>query len=243
MSAHRNDEYDSRRTPAREFAGALHNLDENGFAVVVDIATPKDLAVIREAWQRVLHRDDAHIRELGERTGGAPQIQEVHNISSHEPCILETDFFKNAKEFSESYLKSPVHLKFDHAIYKPPKNNRETGWHQDSAYAPRFWRYHRRVHWWLPLHDVSLEQGCMQYVPGSQHDARMKHVPVGPTSDAIKTFLPHGAPVVACPVKAGSACAHLPKTLHCTGPNVTDRPREAFILQFVAPTKLPRFDF
>jgi ectoine hydroxylase-related dioxygenase (phytanoyl-CoA dioxygenase family) len=135
-----------------------------------------------------------------------------------------------------------VHLKFDHVIYKPPNSNRETAWHQDSAYTPRFWRYLRRVHWWLPLHDVSVEQGCMQYVPGTQHSARMKHVQVAPTSDAVRTFLPEGSEVVACPIDAGSACVHLPKTLHCAGPNITSRPREAFILQFVAPTLLPMFD-
>lgn len=230
--------------PARDarWDGALGQLGRDGFAVVEAIATADDIAVIREAMLRVMGRSDTTIRELGER-GGAPQIQEVHHIASRAPEILETEFYKRSKEFSETFLRKPVHLKFDHVILKPPMNNKETAWHQDAAYAPRFWRYHARVHWWLPLHDVSVEQGCLQYVPGTQHSHRMKHGPVSPASDALRTYLPEGATVVPCPVKAGSACAHLPHTLHCTGPNVTDRPREAFILQFSATSKVPLFDW
>jgi Phytanoyl-CoA dioxygenase (PhyH) len=173
------------------FDKPLRDLAQDGFAVV-DIATPKDIDVIRQAVRRVLASEDVTFRELGERTG-TPQIQEVQHIASRAPEILETDFFKRAKEFSQSFLKSSVHLKFDHVILKPPMSNRETAWHQDAAYAPRIWRFQRRVHWWLPLHDVTVEQGCLQYVPGTHHSTWMKHVPAGPTSDAIKTFLPEGS--------------------------------------------------
>jgi ectoine hydroxylase-related dioxygenase (phytanoyl-CoA dioxygenase family) len=71
----------------------------------------------------------------------------------------------------------------------------------------------------------------------------MKHVAVGPTSDAIKTFLPEQSKVVDCPVTAGSACVHLPKTLHSAGPNSTQLPREAYILQFAVRSLLPTIDF
>lgn len=223
------------------FEEALRGLAQDGFAVV-DIATPRDIDVIRQAVRRVLARDDAVFRELGERTG-TPQIQELHHIASRAPEIMETDFFSRAKEFSQSFLKSSVHLKFDHVILKPAMSNRETGWHQDAAYTPRIWRFHNRVHWWLPLHDVPIEQGCMRYVPRTHHTSRMKHVAVAPTSDAIKTSLPEGSKVVDCPVTAGSACVHLPKTLHSAGPNATRLPREAYILQFAARSLLPTLDF
>jgi phytanoyl-CoA hydroxylase len=228
--------------PAAEFDKPLRDLSENGFGVVVDIATPKDIVLIRQAVRRVLASQNLTFRELGERTE-TPQIQEVQHIASRAPEILETEFFARAKEFSRSFLNSSVHLRFDHVILKPPMSNRETAWHQDAAYAPRIWRFQKRVHWWLPLHDVTLEQGCLQYVPGTHHSTRMKHVVVGPTSDAVKTFLPKGSKIVACPLTVGSACVHLPKTLHCTGPNLTQLPREAYILQFAARTLLPHLDF
>jgi|SRR6516162_8371096 ectoine hydroxylase-related dioxygenase (phytanoyl-CoA dioxygenase family) len=224
------------------FDKSLRDLSQNGFAVVEDIATPKDIDVIRQIVRRVLASKDVTFHELGERTG-TPQIQEVHDIFARAPEIQETDFFGRAKNFSQSFLKSAVVLRFDHVILKPPMSNRETAWHQDAAYAPRIDRFHRRVHWWLPLHDVTVEQGCMRYVPRTHHSTRMKHVAVGPTSDAVKTFLLEGSTVVECPVRVGSACVHLPKTLHSSGPNTTQLPREAYILQFAVRTRLPRLDF
>ena len=225
------------------FDKALRDLTQDGFAVVEDIATPKDIDVIRQVVRRVLASKDVTFRELGERTG-TPQIQEVHDIFARAPEIQETDFFGRAKELSRSFLKTAdVFLNFDHVILKPPMSNRETAWHQDAAYVPRIYRFQRRVHWWLPLHDVTVEQGCMRYVPRTHHSTRMKHVAVGPTSDAIKTILPVGSTVIECPVRVGSACVHLPKTLHSSGPNTTQRSREAYILQFAARTRLPRLDF
>jgi alpha-D-ribose 1-methylphosphonate 5-triphosphate synthase subunit PhnH len=78
----------------------LRELRVNGFAVVQNIATMTDLSVIRQGWQRVMDRSDTTFRELGERTG-APQIQEVQHITARAPEIMETEFFKNAKAFSE----------------------------------------------------------------------------------------------------------------------------------------------
>jgi ectoine hydroxylase-related dioxygenase (phytanoyl-CoA dioxygenase family) len=37
---------------------------------------------------------------------------------------------------------------------------------------------------------------------------------------------------VVCPLEAGGATIHLPKTLHYTGPNNTDTTRYAWIVQF-----------
>jgi ectoine hydroxylase-related dioxygenase (phytanoyl-CoA dioxygenase family) len=207
------------------------NLEHDGFAVVEDVSDPEDIGVIHQAIENCLHRDDVKTRELGER-GGAPQIIEIAR-----PCLLAEEisrsrFFRNAKAFSENYIEHEVVYHFDHAIIKPPMNQRETAWHQDSAYSHRLNFAAQRLHWWLPLHDVSVEQGCMRFVRGSHKIGQLRHVSVGATSDAIRTLLPDDAEVVVCPLKAGSATVHLPATLHSTGPNATVRPRFAFILQF-----------
>ena len=143
-----------------------------------------------QAIENCLHRDDVKTRELGER-GGAPQIIEIAR-----PCLLAEEisrsrFFRNAKAFSEKYFEHEVVYHFDHAIIKPPMNQRETAWHQDSAYSHRLNFAAQRLHWWLPLHDVSVEQGCMRFVRGSHKIGQLRHVSVGATSDAIKTLLPH----------------------------------------------------
>jgi ectoine hydroxylase-related dioxygenase (phytanoyl-CoA dioxygenase family) len=228
------------RAPAAtpSFAKALAALDRDGFAVVENITDADDVAEIRACIDKIV-RSGVEFRELGERIGATRQILEFANVMALAPQIRQSRFFRRAKEFSAAYLDRPVEHSFDHIIIKPPMNNKETAWHQDSAYSRRLTFTKRRVHWWLPLHDVSVERGCMQYVPGTHRSPRMKHVPVAPTSDALRTYPEPGARIVTCPVRAGSATVHLPNTLHYTGPNLTTVPREAFIIQFSARSLVP----
>jgi ectoine hydroxylase-related dioxygenase (phytanoyl-CoA dioxygenase family) len=223
----------------RDFAEAMK---QNGFAVVERLVGPDDIVSIRKAVDRIFENAALKKRELGER-GGAPQIIELPDLMAFAPELARSRFYEIAKTYSEAYLGGVSVCNYAHAIIKPPMNKKETAWHQDSAYHRPITFCRRRVHWWLPLHDVSVEQGCMQFVPGSHKFPRLRHTPVAPSSDAVKAALPAGVQVVKCPLAAGSASAHLPNTLHCTGANMSDRPRQAFIVQFARRTILPRINF
>jgi len=214
-------------------------LERDGFAVIENIAEAEDLVELRATVAALLTDHQTKRRELGER-GGAPQIIEVEHITEARPELLELDVIQKAKAISADVLKAPVEMHYDHVIYKPPMNMKETAWHQDFAYGRRLTFSARRLHWWLPLHDVDADQSCMRFVPGSHKIGYLPHVPVAPTSDALKTELPASAQVVTCPLRAGSATVHLPATLHGTGPNRTNRSRTALILQFAARNWLPR---
>ncbi len=214
-------------------------LDRDGYAVLRGVASRAEVAQIRAAVEPLLARVDINKRELGER-GGAPQIIEVQRILELSPGLSANGFIQRAQAISARYLGGPVERNFDHVIFKPARNMKETAWHQDAAYSRRLTFTAKRLHWWLPLHDVTDDQSCMRYVPGSHKTKVAPHVPVAPTSDALRTNLPPGAHVVSCPLNEGDACIHLPNTLHATGPNLTDRSRTAFIVQFSARTVIPR---
>lgn len=220
-------------------AGAAQSLNRDGFAILEDVATSMEIAEIRRAVARVQSLPGLKTRELGER-GGTPQIIEIEDVLELSPDLQNCGFFVRAKEISAKLLKAPVETHYDHVIFKPPMNMKETAWHQDAAYGRRLTFSSRRLHWWLPLHDVDEDQSCMRFVPGSHLRPVAKHFPVGPTSDALRTQLPKDVTVVVCPLKEGSATVHLPNTLHSTGPNNTNKPRTAFIVQYSARTRLPR---
>lgn len=219
-------------------SGAEQSLNRDGFAILEAVATSGEVAEIRGAVARIMRLPELKRRELGER-GGAPQIVEIEDVLELAPDLHECGFFARTKEISAKLLKAPVEAHYDHVIFKPAMNMKETAWHQDAAYGWRLTFSSRRVHWWLPLHDVSEDQSCMRFVPGSHLTPVAKHFPVGRASDALKTQLPEGATVVVCPLKEGSATIHLPNTLHSTGPNNTGQPRTAFIIQYAARTRLP----
>ena len=218
---------------------AAQALNRDGFAILEGVATSEEIAELRTAVNELQSLPGITTRELGER-GGAPQIIEVEDILELFPGLNNCGFFARAKEISAKLLRAPVVRYYDHVIFKPPMNMKETAWHQDAVYHRPVTFHSRRLHWWLPLHDVSENQSCMRFVPGSHLAATAKHCPVSPTSDALRTQLPEGATVIACPLKEGSATVHLPNTLHSTGPNNSDKPRTAFIVQYAARTYLPR---
>lgn len=215
------------------------DLESDGFAVVENIAGAHDLVEFRAAVAPLLADQRAKRRELGE-WAGTPQIIEIEHITEARPELLELDVIRYAKAISADVLKAPVEIYYDQVIYKPPMNMKETAWHQDFAYGRWLTFSARRLHWWLPLHDVDADQSCMRFVPGSHKIGYLPHGPAAPISDALKTELPADAEAVTCPLKAGSAAIHLPATLHCTGPNMTKRSSTALVLQFAARNWLTR---
>jgi ectoine hydroxylase-related dioxygenase (phytanoyl-CoA dioxygenase family) len=136
-----------------------------------------------------------------------------------------------------------------HMIEKKP-GGRAASWHQDHAYWQPELDY-CALGVWLPLHDVSVEMGAMQFIPGShkrgllahRHEDEPKHN-VLTVKDPIDT-----STAVACPLKMGGATFHHSETLHYTAPNATMKTRLAFPMEFqlapirrVEPERMPWVD-
>lgn len=150
------------------------------------------------------------------------------------PELLATGLFRLCRAIAVS-IGGPVSRSFDHAIYKPPAKRVATAWHQDSAFA-RLRPAGRiaRLHFWIPLQDASRENGCMQFIPGSHRMPLLPHRSVPRRSGSHGRELAgfDGSGAVACPVRRGGLTIHTPHTLHCAGPNLTDAPCKAWIIQF-----------
>jgi ectoine hydroxylase-related dioxygenase (phytanoyl-CoA dioxygenase family) len=113
-----------------------------------------------------------------------------------------------------------------------------TPWHQDAAltrfrFVPRAFRG-ERLHFWIPLQDATLSNGCMEFVAGSHRHPLLKHrrfVRARGDSGLAASPAPD-APRVACPVRAGGFTVHTPGTLHYAGRNETSASRKAWIIHF-----------
>jgi hypothetical protein len=214
-----------------------------GFVIVPSLTTPEDIALIRETllglYARFAELPRRQAVDLGTRAvSTVPQIPEINWTIGLAPVLRHTLAFSRCAAVAGRLLgRAAVHTGFDHAILKPPANACATPWHQDEAYVdPRC--AHETVHFWIPLQDVSLEMGCMQFIPGSHRGPLRPHRRRGGSAEAHALEAEGVDPslAVACPVASGGATAHLPRTLHYTGPNLTDEPRLAWILEFgVAP--------
>ncbi len=223
----------------------IDEFQRDGFTVIERVTTGEDLDRISRIMARLYRRYRGLTRlrqawDLGPGTAeGAPEILEINQTLELEPELETTLTFRRCRALAEALLRRPVEYRFDHAIYKPAFNGRATAWHQDEAYTldPTL----VTAHFWVPVQDVSVEMGCMQFIPGSHRERirphhrleRLRHAHALETDDVdIRR-------AVACPLRAGDVTVHFPRTLHYTGPNLTAVPRLAWSLEFGPRRGLP----
>jgi hypothetical protein len=215
--------------------GDLQSFRENGYLSIPHLTTAEDIRSIRKALDAVFARFDtlpARIRfDLSDRGHtGVPQIAEVHYLADLRPELKDSLFFQRALSISRQILGRRAAYLFDHAMYKPTGPSKATPWHQDAAYMPHRSFSFRRIAWWLPLQDATVESGCMQFLPGSHRGPLLPHI----RAENGHTLLcePDGTGTVAAPIGVGGATLHAPMTLHYTGPNTSQEMRRAWIVHF-----------
>lgn len=131
----------------------------------------------------------------------------------------------------------PVRFWHDQLFYKPAKKGGVVAWHQDYSYWTRT-KPVAHLTGWCSLDDSTLENGCLQYVPGSHRWGLLDKPDLAGDLMGIMNYLTPQQQQDFKPVhvetKAGEAIFHHPLTLHGSGENKSDRPRRAFVINVFA---------
>ncbi|MCE9588980.1 MAG: phytanoyl-CoA dioxygenase family protein [Planctomycetes bacterium] len=218
-----------------------------GFLSVDHFCTPEDLAVVRELLDGLFARFDELPKTLAFDLGdvklhdGVQRVPQINSNVQFDPRLRDTAVFRNAERIARQLCGEGVTYNGDHAIYKPPHSRREVPWHQDLAYAHDPDAICFNANFWVPLQEATLENGCMQFIPHSHWGNLLQHHPVGhdPKVHTLECDPIDASAAVVCPLRPGGCTIQHGKTLHYTGPNITDQMRRAWILNFgfhVTPT-------
>jgi len=125
----------------------------------------------------------------------------------------------------------------DQLFYKPPKKGGVVAWHQDYSYWTRT-KPMEHLTCWCGLDDSTLENGCVQYVPGSHRWGLLDKPELAGDLMSIMDYLTPQQQKEFKPVpvetKAGEAIFHHPLTLHGSGENKSNQPRRAFVINVFA---------
>ncbi|HEY0649723.1 phytanoyl-CoA dioxygenase family protein [Phenylobacterium sp.] len=214
----------------------------NGFLAVERLTTDEEVDWLRRIFEHIF--DPANAGNPGgpvDRSGLripeiAGKLTQSFFPEMQFPEILETNFRRNARRFAAALLdQDEAQLtSWGHMIRKAP-GGPAASWHQDHAYwQPEFDYCALGV--WLPMHDVSVEMGAMQFIPGSHRRGLLPHRQEDdPSQNVLMVDERAGVDLstaVACPLKKGGCTFHHAETLHYTAPNTTDRPRLAFPMEF-----------
>ncbi len=195
---------------------------DNGFFVAPDLFTPDECDEI------VDHVEQAAFElALGEASDGPLSYRPMMHLASPALTAVATD-----RRWAPVVLPllgtGDARLYWEQAVAKPPQARTELPWHQDNGYTPL--EPEEYVTCWLALDDADVDNGCLWVIPGSHLHGTMRHRNgEGPFRVGHDGPPEDGVPV---PVRRGSVLVFSSLLLHRSGPNTTDRPRTAWILQY-----------
>jgi ectoine hydroxylase-related dioxygenase (phytanoyl-CoA dioxygenase family) len=131
-------------------------------------------------------------------------------------------------------LRGPVRFWHDQLFCKPAHHGGVVAWHQDYSYWTRT-QPMQHLTCWIALDDATLENGCLQYIPGSHRWPLLPITGLAGDMQAIRSVLtPEQAErfehPVAVELKKGEASFHHPLMVHGSFTNTTDRQRRATVV-------------
>ena len=132
----------------------------------------------------------------------------------------------------------PVRFWHDQLFWKPAKQGGVVAWHQDYSYWTRT-KPIAHLTCWCALDDATIENGCLQYIPGSHEWGLLPKPVIAGELQGIKDYLNDEQKAQFehpryAEVKAGEAIFHHSLTLHGSGANNSPRPRRAFVINVFA---------
>jgi ectoine hydroxylase-related dioxygenase (phytanoyl-CoA dioxygenase family) len=126
----------------------------------------------------------------------------------------------------------------DQLFCKPAKHGGVVAWHQDFSYWTRTTPMQHLTSW-VGLDDVSVENGCLQYIPGSHRWGLLNKPVLTGEMEGLKAFLSEEQTKqldkpTPIEMKKGFATFHHPLLIHGSFENNSERPRRAFVINVFA---------
>jgi ectoine hydroxylase-related dioxygenase (phytanoyl-CoA dioxygenase family) len=221
---------------------------DQGYLTLEALAEPREVSEMKAVFEKLFAtktgKNEGAYGEMiatshEEHEPNSPQLLNPVNYASQ---LHDTKCFQNALQVAQQLLGNEARFFFDNSILKKPKIGEGTPWHQDAAFRdPRF--EYKEVSIWVPLQDVDAKSSCLRFIPGSHKNIILEHHSVNDdvTAQALECTGPFDESVaVACPLSAGGCTIHDPATLHCSGPNLSETPRFAYIMVFRILPKLAK---
>jgi ectoine hydroxylase-related dioxygenase (phytanoyl-CoA dioxygenase family) len=169
-------------------------------------------------------KHDAAARELG--------VRKFFQFAQGDQSFWDLARDRRLLDPVEAVIGAGAQLLQSLALVKPPEIGIPKAWHQDTPYFP-ITPVDQTVGIWIALDRATLENGCMQVVPGSHRQGPVPHVQgaTGWCLDAEASARAQ-AQAVAVPVGPGDALLFDANLLHFTDANRSRHRRRALQLHY-----------
>lgn len=195
---------------------------EHGWLVVPDAIPDEVLDEIERRCLRI-HDEKETVAKDWAWDETEPLEERTFRIIQASPSHLWPDFAGQRYqqwlvEFGSALMGQKMEFWYDQYLAKPPEKSVPTYWHQDEGYWGRNLD-EKGITCWIPLHDVSVEQGCMHFIDGGHREGVLEHHLVEGVRSDLLTCDADESRMVACPITKGSVTFHHGKTPHMTTAN------------------------
>ena len=223
--------WQSRKGPLRRVSEEqARQYDELGFFVMEDAFDAETIAELTSEIDPI----EAAVEDiLRDQPGGRAFIARADEITFTTHLVKRSPkaraFTRSAVfcDLAHDLLGPDVRLYWDQAVYKKPGTAQPFPWHQDNGYT--FVEPQQYLTCWVALTDADEDNGCPWVLPGRHRLGTLAHEMTDLGWNCID-----GEPedAIAAPVRAGGIVVFSSLTPHATGPNLTDRLRKSYIVQF-----------
>lgn len=215
-------------TPIRTLSDdELATYHEQGFVVVDDVFPRDELMEMNRELDRVVEERRA---KAGTQDGNRGWLFKLGLATDKTKAFCEDP---RILDLVEPIVQPGVAIFSAKLVSKEPKDDGICHWHQDDAFYQDDSESRTRMSVWIPLQNTSVEQGCLEVIPGSHKRGLQpwSKREWGTCVRGIDSEIDLDERVY-CPLNAGSMLLFSALLYHGSAGNRTDSLRRAFIISY-----------
>ena len=213
-----------------------------GYVVIPGVLTPAHVEACKEALsdlmqERIPRRGTNIYFEAGQEVEGLTpveremKVRRLDSFCDDHPALAAAANSRRLHAALDCIFGIGRTLFQAMALVKPPGIGAAKPWHQDASYFMVRDPAHI-IGTWIALDPATPENGCMQFIPGSQQEGPAPHVQESLASCFIAPERLSKKPVVAVPMEAGDVVIFHGLIQHFTDDNFSPHRRRALQFRF-----------
>ncbi len=220
-------------------AEQIRDYDRDGYVLVPDVFNPTEVAILKAHAGRERRGETVHqVVDAGGRVSKLAAwvdiAEDVFGAVSASPRIVGA---------AQLLLREEIYHWHSKLSVKQPRAGAAWEWHQDYGY----WYndgclYPNMISCMVALDPSTRENGCLKVLVGSHRLGRCDHGRIGSQTGADPerlAILEERLPVRYCEAPPGSVLFFHCNTFHSSEPNLSEKPRCAYICCYNALSNLP----
>jgi ectoine hydroxylase-related dioxygenase (phytanoyl-CoA dioxygenase family) len=207
--------------------------NKNGYIKLKNILSAAEINYYNQVITEVIHKMKKEEIPLEQRDTYGKAFLQLFNLWKEDARVKELIFNKRLGQIASELMQvNGVRLYHDQALFKEPQGG-ITPWHADQHYWPL--ASDKAITAWIPLQEVPLEMGPLEFSAGSQHLITGRELSISDESETViseKIRLSNFEHIIE-PFNIGEVSFHSGWVFHRAGANTTNNMRKVMTIIYM----------